>query len=39
LEQIESTPSLQDGISPQLESDLRAHGVGLIQSCGILLKL
>jgi len=39
LEQIESTPSSQDGISPELETLLRSQGTRLIQACGILLKL
>ena len=39
LSQIESTPSSQDGISPELEETLRSYGTKLIQSCGILLKL
>lgn len=38
-EQIRSTPSRVDGISAELEEDLRNFGCELIQSAGILLKL
>jgi len=38
IEQIESTPSRQDGIPEEIEEDLRAYGCKLIQQAGILLK-
>ncbi|PCH38261.1 cyclin-like protein [Wolfiporia cocos MD-104 SS10] len=38
LEQIEKTPSREDGIPYELEEDLRAHGCKLIHEAGILLK-
>ena len=38
LEQIEQTPSREDGIPAELEEDLRAYGCKLIQQAGILLK-
>lgn len=39
LEQLETTVSQCDGISEELEEDLRNVGAELIQSAGILLKL
>ncbi|CAO3644424.1 unnamed protein product [Cunninghamella echinulata] len=39
IDQLVNTPSRQDGISKQLEDDLRNLGAELIQSAGILLKL
>lgn len=39
LEQLETTVSRRDGISEELEEDLRNLGAELIQSAGILLKL
>ncbi|KAI8384778.1 cyclin-like protein [Radiomyces spectabilis] len=39
LEQLAETPSRKDGISEQLEDDLRSFGCELIQSAGILLNL
>ena len=38
IEQIEFTPSRQDGIPEEIEEDLRAYGCKLIQQAGILLK-
>jgi hypothetical protein len=38
LEQIENTPSKQDGIPGELEEDLRAYGCKLIHQAGVLLK-
>ncbi|KAH8108137.1 cyclin-like protein [Cristinia sonorae] len=38
LEQIEKTPSSEDGIPASLEEDLRAFGCKLIHQAGILLK-
>jgi hypothetical protein len=38
LQQIETTPSRQDGIPEELEEDLRAYGCKLIHQAGILLK-
>ena len=38
LEQIERTPSREDGIPEDLEEDLRAYGCKLIHQAGILLK-
>jgi hypothetical protein len=38
LQQIENTPSRQDGIPEELEDDLRTHGCKLIHQAGILLK-
>lgn len=37
-QQIERTPSREDGIPVELEEDLRAYGCKLIQQAGILLK-
>lgn len=37
-QQIERTPSRDDGIPVELEEDLRAYGCKLIQQAGILLK-
>jgi hypothetical protein len=37
-QQIESTPSRQDGIPDDLEDDLRTYGCKLIHQAGILLK-
>lgn len=39
LEQLEITISRKDGITEDLEEDLRNFGAELIQSAGILLKL
>ncbi|KAI8815294.1 cyclin-like protein [Cladochytrium replicatum] len=39
LHHLEKSPSVQDGISPELELDLRITGCHLIQCAGILLKL
>ncbi|KAI8989585.1 cyclin-like protein [Pilobolus umbonatus] len=39
LEQLEVTVSRKDGISEELEEDLRNYGAELIESAGILLKL
>ena len=39
LEQLETTISRRDGISEEMEEDLRNLGAELIQSAGILLKL
>lgn len=39
LEQLETTVSQRDGISKELEEDLRNFGSELIESAGILLKL
>lgn len=39
LEQLETTVSRKDGISQELEEDLRNLGSELIESAGILLKL
>ncbi|EPQ58403.1 cyclin-like protein [Gloeophyllum trabeum ATCC 11539] len=38
LEQIQNSPSRQDGIPAELEEDLRAYGCKLIHQAGILLK-
>jgi hypothetical protein len=38
LEQIERSPSREDGIPEELEEDLRAFGCKLIHQAGILLK-
>lgn len=38
LEQIEKSPSRDDGIPASLEEDLRAFGCKLIHQAGILLK-
>lgn len=38
LAQIERTPSREDGISEELEEDLRAYGCKIIHQAGILLK-
>ncbi|PPR04963.1 hypothetical protein CVT24_010421 [Panaeolus cyanescens] len=38
LEQIEKSPSREDGIPEDLEEDLRAYGCKLIHQAGILLK-
>ncbi|KAG9002036.1 hypothetical protein FRB94_004128 [Tulasnella sp. JGI-2019a] len=38
LQQIERTPSREDGIPEDLEDDLRTYGCKLIQQAGILLK-
>ncbi|KAG6854937.1 hypothetical protein C0991_009760 [Blastosporella zonata] len=38
VSQIEATPSREDGISVDLEEDLRAYGCKLIHEAGILLK-
>lgn len=38
LQQIERTPSGEDGIPAELEEDLRAFGCKLIYEAGILLK-
>lgn len=38
LEQIERTPSREDGMPEDLEEDLRAYGCKLIHQAGILLK-
>ncbi|KAI0705854.1 cyclin-like protein [Cytidiella melzeri] len=38
LQQIESTPSNEDGIPADLEEDLRAFGCKLIHQAGVLLK-
>lgn len=39
LDQLETTISRRDGVSEELEEDLRNLGSELIQSAGILLKL
>lgn len=39
LEQLEVTISRKDGVSEELEEDLRNLGSELIESAGILLKL
>ncbi|TPX63989.1 hypothetical protein SpCBS45565_g06186 [Spizellomyces sp. 'palustris'] len=39
VEQLEQSPSRQDGISQELETELRVFGCELIQSAGILLRL
>ncbi|KAF8979737.1 hypothetical protein BGZ46_005109 [Entomortierella lignicola] len=39
LEQLQRTPSREDGISEEQEDDLRQFGCHLIQTAGILLKL
>jgi hypothetical protein len=39
LEQLEETISRKDGVSEELEEQLRTFGSELIQSAGILLKL
>jgi hypothetical protein len=39
LEQLEVTKSRKDGISEEMEEDLRNLGGELIESAGILLKL
>lgn len=38
LEQIEKSPSREDGIPAELEEDLRAFGCKLVHQAGILLK-
>lgn len=38
-EQYRDTPSSQDGISADLEEELRVYGCQLIQQAGILLEL
>ncbi|KZV75783.1 cyclin-like protein [Peniophora sp. CONT] len=38
LEQIQNTPSAQDGVPSDLENDLRAYGCKLIHEAGLLLK-
>ena len=38
LKQIEKSPSREDGITEDLEEDLRAFGCKLIHQAGILLK-
>ncbi|KZT28510.1 cyclin-like protein [Neolentinus lepideus HHB14362 ss-1] len=38
LEQVEKSPSREDGLPPDLEEDLRAYGCKLIHHAGILLK-
>jgi hypothetical protein len=38
LTQIKETPSMVDGILPELEEDLRTYGCKLIQQAGLLLK-
>jgi cyclin L len=38
VQQIERTPSSEDGIPPELEEDLRAFGCKLIHQAGVLLK-
>lgn len=37
-EQIQKTPSVEDGIPKELEEDLRAFGCQLISQAGLLLK-
>lgn len=38
-EKLSNTPSMQDGLDPELETDLRSIGCEMIQSAGILLRL
>lgn len=38
LAQIEKTPSREDGLTAELEDDLKAFGCKLIHQAGILLK-
>lgn len=38
LSQIKETPSMIDGVPPELEEDLRTYGCKLIQQAGLLLK-
>lgn len=38
-ERLENTPSFKDGVSRELETDLRVVGCEYIQSAGLLLKL
>lgn len=38
-ERLSNTPSMQDGLDPELEADLRFVGCEMIQSAGILLRL
>ena len=38
-ERLRNTPSLKDGVNPELEVDLRLTGCEYIQSAGLLLKL
>ena len=38
-EKLSPTPSVQDGLDPEVEMDLRILGCELIQTSGILLKL
>ncbi|KAB7501095.1 Cyclin-L1 [Armadillidium nasatum] len=39
VEKLKNSPSLQDGLDPEIELDLRILGCELIQTSGILLKL
>ena len=38
-EKLSETPSMQDGLDKEIETDLRVLGCELIQTAGILLKL
>lgn len=38
-EKLNPTPSMLDGLDPEVETDLRIIGCELIQTAGILLKL
>ena len=38
-EKLSETPSMQDGLDKEVETDLRVLGCELIQTAGILLKL
>lgn len=38
-DRLSNTPSMQDGLDPELEADLRFVGCEMIQSAGILLRL
>ena len=38
-EELAHTPSIQDGMSPEKERDLRAKGISFIRQVGIMLKL
>ena len=38
-EKLSDTPSMQDGLDKEIETDLRVLGCELIQTAGILLKL
>lgn len=38
-DKLSPTPSMQDGLDLETETDLRIHGCELIQTAGILLKL